>query len=205
MDGWISLHRKLQDNPLWFCESFTKGQAWVDLLLIANYDENYFYKRGVKINIKRGQVGWSELALSERWKWSRSKVRKFLKDLEKEHQITQQKSNVTQILTIVNYDLYQNKEQQNVQQKDTKKTPKRHQKDTNNKDNKDNKDNNIETIQLNFKNEVKKYTQYDITLLKEFYNYWSEPTRDKTKMRKDLEKTWDTGRRLTNWFNRQKK
>lgn len=52
-----------------------------------------------------------------------------------------------------------------------------------------------------FKIEIKEYSeQYDINLLKDFYNYWSEPTNDKKKIRKDLEKTWDTGRRLSTWF-----
>lgn len=130
MDGWIKLHRKLSDNPIWFCEKFTRGQAWVDLILLANHQDSYFYKRGVKVNVKRGQVGRSEVELSDRWKWSRSKVRKFLKDLEKEQQIEQQKTNVTQLISIINYDNYQQKEQQTEQQKDTKRTPKEHQKDT---------------------------------------------------------------------------
>ena len=122
--GWIQLHRKLTDNPLWTCEKFTRGQAWVDLLLLANHCDNYFYKRGVKIDVKRGQVGISEVGLADRWKWSRSKVKKFINDLEKEQQIVQQKSNVTQIVTILNYDVYQTKEQQTVQQKSNKRAAK---------------------------------------------------------------------------------
>jgi len=126
MEGWIKLHRKLQDNPLWTCEPFTRGQAWIDLLFLASIDESYFYVRGVKVDVKRGQVAWSEVKLSERWGWSRSKLRKFLNDLEKEQQIKQQKSNVLQIITILNYDEYQKKEQQ----KDNKRTAKEQQKDT---------------------------------------------------------------------------
>ena len=38
------LHAKLQDNPLWTCEAFTRGQAWVDLILLANHSYGYFYK-----------------------------------------------------------------------------------------------------------------------------------------------------------------
>lgn len=53
MEGWIKLHRKLSDNPLWTCEPFTKGQAWVDLILLANHEYNYFYKRGIKIEVQR--------------------------------------------------------------------------------------------------------------------------------------------------------
>lgn len=130
MEGWIKLHRQLQDNKFWTCEPFTRGQAWVDLILLANHKYGFFYKRGNKVEVKRGQVGVSEKGLSVRWQWSRTKVRKFLKDLEKEQQIVQQKSNVTQVLTVINYDKYQEKEPQ----KDTKRTPKEPQKDTNKND-----------------------------------------------------------------------
>ena len=130
-EGWVKIHRKISNNPLWTCEKFTRGQAWIDLILLANHEKGYFYKRGVKININRGQSGYSEVALSDRWKWSRSKVRKFLKELEEEQQIKQIKNNVSLVVTILNYDNYQSKEQQTKQQKDTKKTSERQQKDTN--------------------------------------------------------------------------
>lgn len=142
MEGWIKLHRKLSDNPLWTCEPFTKGQAWVDLILLANHEYNYFYKRGIKIEVQRGQIGISEVGLSDRWKWSRTKVRLFLNQLEKEQQIIQQKCNVTQLVTIINYDYYQQKEQQTIHQKDTKRTPKEHQKDTNKNDKNEENDKN---------------------------------------------------------------
>ncbi len=142
--GWIQLHRKMTDNPLWTCEKFTRGQAWIDLLLLANHTDNYFYLREHKIIVKRGQVGYSQLALSERWKWSRSKVKKFLNDLEKEQQVVQHINKSTSIVTIVNYEIYQQKEQQVVQQQDNSKATARQQQDTNNNDNNDNNNNNKE-------------------------------------------------------------
>ena len=141
MDGWIKIHRQLSNNDLWTCEPFSRGQAWIEKRLLSNHEPTSFYKRGVKVNVDRGQLAWSELALSERWKWSRSKVRKFLKDLEKEHQIEQQKTNVTQVVTIKNYDKFQEKEQQ----KNTKRTPKRHQKDTNKNEKNEKNEKNIPT------------------------------------------------------------
>ena len=124
MIGWIKLHRKLQDNKLWTCESFTRGQAWVDLLLLANHEYGYFFVRDHKIEVQRGQVGWSENKLAERWKWSRSKVRNFLKQLEKEQQVIQQKSRSYSIIEIVNYEIYQEKEQQQDNSKTTEKQEK---------------------------------------------------------------------------------
>lgn len=122
MAGWIKLHRKILDNPIWTSEKFTRGQAWIDLLLLANHEYGYFYLRDHKIEIQRGQVGWSQLKLSLRWNWSRNKVKKFLNDLEKEQQIKQQQTKSTSIITIINYDYYQQKEQQVEQQQDNSRT-----------------------------------------------------------------------------------
>ena len=135
--GWISLHRKLQNNPLWSSEPFTRGQAWVDLLLLANHEEGYIYVRDHKINIKRGDVGWSQNRLSERWQWSRTKIRKFLNDLEKEQQIKQLKSKSYTVIRLINYNDYQ----QEKQQENKRKTTERQQEDTNNNDNNVNNDN----------------------------------------------------------------
>lgn len=107
MEGYILLHRKIIDNPYYFSEPFTRSQAWIDLLLIANYKDAIFYKRGVKVEVGRGQVGYDSGSLAERWQWSRGKVLRFLIELEKEQQIVQQKNNVTTLISIVNYNIYQ--------------------------------------------------------------------------------------------------
>jgi hypothetical protein len=48
--------------------------------------------------------------------------------------------------------------------------------------------------------------QYPEQLLYDFYEYWSEPNRSKTKMRFEQQATWDLSRRLARWarnnFNR---
>jgi len=36
-------------------------------------------------------------------------------------------------------------------------------------------------------------------MLQGFWDYWSEPNSSQTKMRKELQKTWETKRRLNNW------
>ena len=165
MKGWVKLHRKIQENDFWTCEKFTRGQAWVDLILLCNHQDSFYYKRGVKIDVGRGQLGRSVVELSDRWKWSRSKVTKFLNDLEKEQQIKQQKSNITLLITVINYDLYQSeepKEQQTKQQKSSKRAAKEQQKDTYNNDKKENNDDNEKEVisgktqkpKFSFKNEL---------------------------------------------------
>ena len=128
--GFIILQRKISENWLWLSEPFSKAQAWVDLLLLANHSDGSFFIRGVKVEIKRGQVGKSEESLCHRWKWSRGKVRTFIKLLETEQQIIQHKSPILNILEIKNYNLYQKLDNR----KDNRKTTERQQKDTNNKE-----------------------------------------------------------------------
>jgi hypothetical protein len=115
-EGWIKLYRKLMINDLWIKEPFTRGQAWVDLLLLANHKDGFIRIRGIKIPVLRGQVGWSERKLGDRWKWSRGKVKRFISELQNEKQIDPQKNNETSIITIVNYDLYQENRPQNEPQ-----------------------------------------------------------------------------------------
>jgi hypothetical protein len=140
VDGWIKLHRRLTHNPIWTQEPFTRGQAWVDLLLLANHAEKYIRVRGRRVPVKRGQVGWSEVKLAERWQWSRGKVRRFLKELKMDQQIEQQKNNATTLITIINYDAYQSDGtvdetadgQQTVQQTDSRRYPNKNDKNDKN-------------------------------------------------------------------------
>jgi hypothetical protein len=113
--GWIKLHRAIMHNKRYFSEPFTYTSAWIDLLLLANHSENIVNKRGIEILIKRGQTGYSSHALAIRWKWSRSKVERFLDSLEKDNQIEQHKTPITTITTIINYDEYQSSEPERKQ------------------------------------------------------------------------------------------
>ena len=70
--GWVKLHRTLAYNKLWISEPFTKGQAWVDLLMLAGRD---------------GKLEVTYRFLTERWKWYPSKTFRFLQQLEAEGMI----------------------------------------------------------------------------------------------------------------------
>ena len=105
--GWFKVHRSLFDNDLWLAEPFTKGQAWVDLMGHANHKPASVWIRGIEVSVGRGQLAWSELTMAKRWQWSRGKVRRYLGMLEKRQMIEQQKNELTTVLTICNYELYQ--------------------------------------------------------------------------------------------------
>jgi len=50
--------------------------------------------------------------------------------------------------------------------------------------------------------------EFGSNIVRDFYDYWSEPNRSKTKIKYQLERTWDTKRRLQRWkrnnFNNDK-
>lgn len=105
--GWIRLHRQIEEWEYWLSEPFSRGQAWIDLILLANHKPGVIWVRGNKINLKRGQCGWSITRLTQRWKRSKWWVQNFLCSLESQRQIDQQKNNVSSIITIINYEKYQ--------------------------------------------------------------------------------------------------
>jgi hypothetical protein len=149
MEGWIKLHRQISENDLWVAEPFTDGQAWIDILLLANHKEGYIKIRGIRHKVERGQVGWSEVKLAARWKWSRGKVRRFLSFLENEKmiKIVQQKIKLTTIISVCNYLLYQGDDTSNGTTNDTTNG---HQTDTNKNDKKEKKKENSFLIQVYF-------------------------------------------------------
>jgi len=133
--NYFSVNRVLLHSNRWLSEKFTRGQAWIDLFGLAQHTDSYIRVRGIKINIKRGQLGNSQLTLANRWKWSRGKIKRFLNELEMDGDIEQQNSKVTTLITIKKYNLWQGGNTTNRttdgQQTDNKQY-------TYNKDNKDN-------------------------------------------------------------------
>ena len=58
----------------------------------------------------------------------------------------------------------------------------------------------IEERQKAFYDTLRPYVnKYPKEMLRAFYDWWSEPNRRRTKLRVELEKTWDLPRRLATW------
>lgn len=140
--GWIALHRKIQEHHLWEDKPFSKGQAWIDLLLLANHEDKKFLLGNEVIIVEQGMVVTSIEKLKVRWGWSNTKVVNFLKLLENDEMITRKSDTKKTVLTLLNYSNYSGYEK-------TKTMPKRYEKDTktirkhtNNNDNNVNNENN---------------------------------------------------------------
>lgn len=120
--NYFLVNRNLLSSDRWLNEPFTRGQAWVDLFGLAQHSDSYIRVRGIRVDVKRGQLAYSQLTLAKRWRWSRNKVRRYLKELEKHGDLKQQNNEVTTLITIVKYDLWQGAKQQTEQQKDNRRT-----------------------------------------------------------------------------------
>jgi hypothetical protein len=63
--------------------------------------------------------------------------------------------------------------------------------------------NNIDERKLKFACTLEPFLEkYGRGMLNDFYRYWTEPNKSKTKFRQELEKTWDLSRRLDTWAAR---
>jgi len=144
--GWISLHRSIQDNWIWQDKPFDKRSAWIDILLMANHQDNKVCFGNEIIHVEEGSFITSEVKLMDRWGWSKSKTRNFLKLLEEDKMIFKKTDRKKTTITIVNYRLYQDSENHKKTTErpleDQSETNKEPQKDTNNNDNNANNVNN---------------------------------------------------------------
>ena len=109
-EGWNKVYRSIQDHWIWSCEPFSRGQAFIDLLLMANHKDSKIMINGSLVEVKRGQRITSLRKLSERWKWSVKKVKHFLEQLKKDEMIAYESDSYKTLITIINYSKYQDKE-----------------------------------------------------------------------------------------------
>ena len=105
--GFIKLPRHIIEDSHYFSEPFTRTQAWIDLIILANYQDTTALVRGVKIVVKRGQVCRSITELAKRWKWSRNRVMRFTEGLVDAERLHVQKLPIVNVYTIRDYEEYQ--------------------------------------------------------------------------------------------------
>lgn len=108
--GWIKLHRCIRSNWVWNDKPFSRGQAFLDLLLIVNHEDKKIIFNGSLTEVKRGSGITSIRKLQEKWGWSNRKVKMFLEQLKLDQTIDYKCTTKNTVITIVNYDFYQGRE-----------------------------------------------------------------------------------------------
>lgn len=134
MEGWISTYRKILENPI-VCKDSDYFAVWMYLLLNATHKESPAIFNKNKIILKKGQLITGRKVIAEKFNISESKVQRILKIFEIEQQIKQQTCSQNRLISIINWNEYQQNEQQIEQQVNNERTTNEQQMNTNNNDN----------------------------------------------------------------------
>lgn len=115
MEGWIKVHRKLLDNPI-ITKDSDYLSVWIYLLLNATHKEYDTLFKGKRITLQKGQLLTGTISISQKLKINKDKVQRILKSFENDKQIEQQRSNRNRLITMVNWNEYQEFDKQNDKQ-----------------------------------------------------------------------------------------
>lgn len=232
--GYIKLHRKFFENTLWKePREYSKAEAWLDLIQSARFESSQVILNGRVIEVQMSEVAASRRYLEKRWGWGSTKVNNFLDLLRKNQMITTKQTNGQTIITLCNYERY-NVDQTTKQTSDKPATnhwqttgkPKEK------KDKKDNiiplstdvdippstntesdsviskaeeKEKSCDKREKDFYDSLIPYVAiYGSTMIRSFFDYWTERNKSRSKMRYELQQTWDLSKRLKTWENKQK-
>lgn len=121
MAGWIKIHRDIATH--WIFQDAEKFKWWIDLLLMASFEDNKALVGDRLVEVKRGQQIISLSFLASRWGTSKRTVLKFLTLLESDGMCNRCTHQKVTILTICNYESYQEAETPKVTDEVTDKYP----------------------------------------------------------------------------------
>lgn len=227
MDYYIPISRRLFEHHLW-CEEriFSRFEAWLDILQSARFEDTKQLIGNRLIEVKRGQMLVSLRYLAARWQWSTKKVGTFLELLIQDGMIMKETPKETgqTVITICNYDKYNaqqpKEETPRKQEGNTLETPWKQQ---GNKIKKDKKEKKVEETTANavaknaaataatlarkdafYQSLVPYVSRYPKEMIRAFFDYWSEQNKSGTRMRYELEKTWELPKRLATWAARER-
>ena len=122
--GFVKLYRKIEESS--FYKDSEAVHLWVHLLLCASYKQRKIIFNGIEMELKSGQFITGRKALEAATGIEQSKCERLLKLFKTTQQIEQQKTNKFRIITICNWDRYQENEQQNEQQVNNNRTTSEH-------------------------------------------------------------------------------
>lgn len=143
-NGYIFLHRKLLDSPVFSSELGLK--VWIWCLLKSSFQERDIYIGRQKVHLEPGQFIYGRISASEQLGIAESTVRNWMSILEKDSYIDIKATNKYSIISIKNWEHYQKKDSRKTTDRQTDDE----QMDTNNKDKKVKNDKNINIYMSEF-------------------------------------------------------
>ncbi len=163
MIGYIKLHRKITQWE-WY-DDINTTRLFIHLLVSVNYEDKKW--RGVEI--KRGQILTSFSKLSDETSLSVKQVRRSLDKLKRTSEAASKATTQHQIITMLNYDLYQSDGQAKGQPKDKPRA-------TTKEDKEDKEVKKVSAFKPPTLNDVKNYAEErkkSYEFAKKFFDYYS--------------------------------
>ncbi|WP_086097502.1 DnaD domain protein, partial [Staphylococcus aureus] len=163
MTGWIKLHRKLLDSPIFQNEKLFKVFAYC-LMKASHKDHTQLVGRRV-VELEKGQFVFGRKRASEELRLKESTVRDYIKLLENLGTIVVKSDNKFSVITVVNWAIYQSMEENSDSKNDNKSTTNQQQMDNKSTTNQQqiNTNKNVKNGDnvKNGENEKKKATAFD--------------------------------------------
>ena len=207
MKGWISLHRSVEDNPvLTKGKAYSRYEAWLWLLLRVNHKPAKVLIGNEMVQVGVGETISSLKKLQAQFNWGSTKVRNFCKLLQNEGMLVVKTTQSYTHFHVCNFEKYQKMQHTNNTRTTHSQQTNKKQTNTNNNDRIiTNNDNNVNKRKEKFINEVlaeglKHTPMLDPSTIEAFTDYWTEMNRSKTKMKFELQQTFEISRRLKTWI-----
>lgn len=135
MKGWVSLWRKIFENPIVPpAKVFSKFEAWVWLLVNVNHSVGKVVIGTEIVNVPVGSRITSIKKLCRTFGWGNTKVRNFLKLLSNDGMIEYKSNTQYTTVSICNYSTYQSSQHTRKSQTTRKQTTSKSKAHTNNND-----------------------------------------------------------------------
>lgn len=105
--GVFAVDRGIFDHPTFAAEPFTEREAWIWLIKEAAWKPRTVRVGRAVIALERGQCAATTRFMAQRWKWSPSRVQRFLDRLANDGMVSTLTDALATRITICKYDEYQ--------------------------------------------------------------------------------------------------
>lgn len=151
LKGWIKLHRKILDDPIFANEKLLKVWSWCLLNAAHKAHVQLVGRQNVQLNI--GQFVTGRYAASKELNMAPTTVWDYLKILQKNNSIHIKSGNKFSVITVINWRLYQSQSESFDSKNDNKSTSKQQQTDT------INNENNVKNVENSIYDLFEEYTE----------------------------------------------
>lgn len=106
--GWVKLHRKILDDPVWTTATSDQKAVLITILLLANHEAKQWVWGGQKFNVLPGQFVTSLSSLASLAGVSPKSVRSAISRFEKLNFLANKSAKTGRLITVINWLAYQN-------------------------------------------------------------------------------------------------